>query len=187
MKLRSLNWNRKSHLKMNYLLRTKPLPFLFSPLCYLWCSLMSCPLQRWFIMRQRRLHLGAFKGTWCKTNRETYCYCCLVVWLLQPQRLYNWLFSVNKCSWCNSFCRYPRKAVHWRSIYWVSLYVPGTGLCEKGITERASHSWDVAGKKCTIWSSSPGHPSRQNCNLKRHTHPNVHSSTIHNSQHMGAT
>ena len=28
--------------------------FFFSPLGCLWCSLMSCSLQRWFIMRQQR-------------------------------------------------------------------------------------------------------------------------------------
>ena len=41
----------------------------------------------------------------------------------------------------------------------------------------------------TIWSSNhtPGHISRENHNLKRHMHPNVHSSTIYNSQDMETT
>ena len=33
----------------------------------------------------------------------------------------------------------------------------------------------------------PGHTSTENSNLKRHMHPNVHCSTIHNSQDMEAT
>ena len=43
--------------------------------------------------------------------------------------------------------------------------------------------------KATIWSSSPtpGNISWRNYNLKRHMHPYVHSSTIHNSQDMEAT
>jgi len=40
-----------------------------------------------------------------------------------------------------------------------------------------------------IWSSNyiPGHISRENNNLKRHTHPDVHHSTIYNSQGIKAT
>ena len=34
---------------------------------------------------------------------------------------------------------------------------------------------------------TPGHISRENHNLKRNMHPNVHYSTIHNSQDMEAT
>ena len=33
---------------------------------------------------------------------------------------------------------------------------------------------------------TPGHISRENSNSKRYMHPNVHSSTIHNSQDMEA-
>ena len=40
-----------------------------------------------------------------------------------------------------------------------------------------------------IWSSNPtpGNLSGQNSNSKRHMHPNVHSSTIYNSQNMEET
>ena len=43
--------------------------------------------------------------------------------------------------------------------------------------------------RTTIWSSNPtsGHIANENRNLKRHMHPNVHSSIIHNSQNMKAT
>ena len=43
--------------------------------------------------------------------------------------------------------------------------------------------------RTTIWSSNstPGHLSRENHNLKRHMNPNVHCSTIYNSQDMEAT
>ena len=43
--------------------------------------------------------------------------------------------------------------------------------------------------RIVIWSNNPtpGHISRQNCNLKKYTHPYVHSSTIHNSQDMETT
>ena len=41
--------------------------------------------------------------------------------------------------------------------------------------------------RATISSkSTPGYISRENHNLKRHMHPNVHSSTICNSQNMEA-
>ena len=38
--------------------------------------------------------------------------------------------------------------------------------------------------RSTIWSSNstPGHLPRQNCNSKRHVHPSVQSSIIHNNQ-----
>ena len=43
--------------------------------------------------------------------------------------------------------------------------------------------------RITIWPSNPtpGHISRQNYNLKRHMHPYVHSSTIHDSQDTETT
>ena len=43
--------------------------------------------------------------------------------------------------------------------------------------------------RITIWSSNltPGHISRQNCNLKRYMHPYVHSSTMSNSWDMETT
>ena len=43
--------------------------------------------------------------------------------------------------------------------------------------------------RITIWSSNPttGHIPRENYNSKRHMHPNVHCSTIYNSQVMKAT
>ena len=36
-------------------------------------------------------------------------------------------------------------------------------------------------------NSTPGYISRENHNLKRHMHPNVHSSTIYNNQDMETT
>ena len=36
-------------------------------------------------------------------------------------------------------------------------------------------------------NSTPGHTFRWNSNSKRHMHPNVHCSTIYNSQGMEAT
>ena len=43
--------------------------------------------------------------------------------------------------------------------------------------------------RATTWpcSPTPGHISRQSYNSKRHMHPNVHSSTVYNSQYMEAT
>ena len=43
--------------------------------------------------------------------------------------------------------------------------------------------------RATIWSSNPtpGHISRENYNSKGYMHPNVHCSTIYNSQDMEAT
>ena len=37
------------------------------------------------------------------------------------------------------------------------------------------------------YDPAPGHISRENCNSKRDMHPNVHSSTIYNSQDVEAT
>ena len=44
-------------------------------------------------------------------------------------------------------------------------------------------------KRVTVSSCNPtpGHISRENYNLKRYMYPNVHSSTIHDSQDMEAT
>ena len=46
-------------------------------------------------------------------------------------------------------------------------------------------------KRATIWSSNstPGYISgkNENSNLKRYMHPNIHSSTIYNSQDIEAT
>lgn len=138
MKLKSY-WIKKSHLKMNYLSCTKPLPFLFSPLWCLWCSLMSRPLQRWFVMRW--LDLSAYKGTKYKTNQESYC-CCL--WLLQPQLVHNQLLSVHKCSWCCLWA--PQKGNLLRQCLLCSHYAPGTGLYVEDVTELASHSGEAASK-----------------------------------------
>ena len=43
--------------------------------------------------------------------------------------------------------------------------------------------------RATIWSfnPTPGHISGENSNLKRYMHPNVHCSTIYNSQDMEVT
>ena len=53
------------------------------------------------------------------------------------------------------------------------------------------NSTEVAWKtknRVTIWSCNPipTHISRENSNLKRYMHPNVHSTTIYNSQDMEA-
>ena len=51
--------------------------------------------------------------------------------------------------------------------------------------------WDSLKTKnrATIWSSTPtpGHISGENHNSERYLHPNVHCSTIHDSQNMEAT
>ena len=48
--------------------------------------------------------------------------------------------------------------------------------------------WRFLKNRSTVWSSNPtpGHISGENYNSKRYMHPNVHCSTIYNSQGMGA-
>ena len=45
------------------------------------------------------------------------------------------------------------------------------------------------GNRTAIWPSNPtpGHTRQGNQNLKRHVYPNVHHSTVYNSQDMKAT
>ena len=45
------------------------------------------------------------------------------------------------------------------------------------------------GNRTALWPSNPtaGHTHRGNQNWKRHVHPNVHHSTVYNSQDMEAT
>ena len=49
--------------------------------------------------------------------------------------------------------------------------------------------WRFLKNRTAIWPSSPtaGHTHWANQNWKRHVHPNVHRSTVYNSQHMEAT
>ena len=59
-------------------------------------------------------------------------------------------------------------------------------------TATMKNSTDVLKKaknRTNIWSCNPilGHISKENSNLKKYTHPNVHSRIIYNSQDMKAT
>ena len=49
--------------------------------------------------------------------------------------------------------------------------------------------WHKNGNRTALWSSNPtaGHTHRGNQNWKRHVYPNVHRSTVYNSQDMEAT
>ena len=90
-----------------------------------------------------------------------------------------------------------------RQEYWTGEPFPSPrNLSDPGIKARSAtlHAgslasvWRFLKKKTTknraiIWfgNPSPGHISEENSNSKRYMHPNVHSSTVYNSQHMEAT
>ena len=72
---------------------------------------------------------------------------------------------------------------------WRGCEEKGTLLHHKEECKLAQPPWKTVWRflrtkySATIWSSkpTPGHTSRQNFHSKRHMHPYVHSSTIHNS------
>ena len=65
------------------------------------------------------------------------------------------------------------------NVNWYSHYGEPSG----GSLKNRKHNY------CMIWSKNhiPEHTPRENHNLKRYTHPNVHCNTIYNSQDIEAT
>ena len=67
--------------------------------------------------------------------------------------------------------------------YSVGEIVIGATAMEDSIEVHLKLNVEVLGSS----HPTPGHVFRENSHLKRYMHPNVHCSTIHNSQDMEAT
>ena len=150
----------KAHLLLLLFSRSVVSDSLWSP----WTAARQASLS--FTISQNFLKL---QNSWNEVKVAQSCLILSTPWTIQSMEFFRWIFLIQESNWGLLHCRW----------FLYQLRYQGSQYSSSLIMEKTPNTW------CN--DPTPRHISRQNSNLRRYMHSNIHSSTVYCSQDMEAT